>query len=217
MTSKWLILFLRIVKKNDFFNAQLWKKCIAFNADRTKHTVMRCFTGFVVCVLFSSEERNRSHSSTCSVQTSADGGGTGEEIHCHHRGVSAHQWHEGTQHTHTTHTLSWSGLCVTSPSAAVAPPLLQEALQCVAELSCSSLLSVFVRTGMESMLERSTITREHLGLLFHQLVKTQTLSTQQYYKGWDTSSLCVCVLLECLLIFSITFISLFIFAVLLSF
>lgn len=60
---------------------------------------------------------------------------------------------------------------------------MKEALQCVAELSCSSLLSVFVRTGMESMLERSTIAREHLGLLFHQLVKTQTLSTQQYYKG----------------------------------
>ncbi len=122
-------------------------------------------------------------------------------------------------HTHTHTPLSWSGLCVTSPSAAVAPPLLQEALQCVAELSCSSLLSVFVRTGMESMLERSTITREHLGLLFHQLVKTQTLSTQQYYKGWDTSSLCVCVcvLLEFLLIFSVRFISLFIFAVLLSF
>ncbi|XP_073674358.1 eukaryotic translation initiation factor 4 gamma 1 [Garra rufa] len=60
---------------------------------------------------------------------------------------------------------------------------LKEALQCVAELNCSSLLSVFVRTGIESTLERSTIAREHLGLLFQQLVKTQTLSTQQYYKG----------------------------------
>uniref|UniRef100_A0A671Q1G8 Eukaryotic translation initiation factor 4 gamma 1-like n=1 Tax=Sinocyclocheilus anshuiensis TaxID=1608454 RepID=A0A671Q1G8_9TELE len=60
---------------------------------------------------------------------------------------------------------------------------MKEALQCVSELSCSSLLSVFVRTGIESTLERSTIAREHMGLLFHQLVKTQTLSTHQYYKG----------------------------------
>uniref|UniRef100_A0A671L3Q5 Eukaryotic translation initiation factor 4 gamma 1-like n=1 Tax=Sinocyclocheilus anshuiensis TaxID=1608454 RepID=A0A671L3Q5_9TELE len=60
---------------------------------------------------------------------------------------------------------------------------MKEALQCVCELSCSSLLCVFVRTGIESTLERSTIAREHMGLLFHQLVKTQTMSTQQYYKG----------------------------------
>uniref|UniRef100_A0A8C1W9I9 Eukaryotic translation initiation factor 4 gamma 1 n=1 Tax=Cyprinus carpio TaxID=7962 RepID=A0A8C1W9I9_CYPCA len=59
---------------------------------------------------------------------------------------------------------------------------MKEALQCVGELSCSS-LSVFVRTGIESTLERSTIAREHIGLLFHQLLKTHTLSTQQYYKG----------------------------------
>ncbi|KAG1932736.1 eukaryotic translation initiation factor 4 gamma 1 isoform X2 [Pimephales promelas] len=58
-----------------------------------------------------------------------------------------------------------------------------EALQCVIELDCASLLSVFVRTGIESTLERSALAREHLGLLFHQLVKTKTLSTQQYYKG----------------------------------
>ncbi|KAK7155995.1 hypothetical protein R3I94_006155 [Phoxinus phoxinus] len=60
---------------------------------------------------------------------------------------------------------------------------LTEALQCVIELDCASLLSVFVRSGIESTLERSAGAREHLGLLFHQLVKTQTLSTQQYYKG----------------------------------
>ncbi|XP_052431777.1 eukaryotic translation initiation factor 4 gamma 1 isoform X2 [Carassius gibelio] len=59
---------------------------------------------------------------------------------------------------------------------------MKEALQCVGELSSSS-LSVFVRTGVESTLERSTLAREHMGLLFHQLVKTHTLSTQQYYKG----------------------------------
>ncbi|XP_052472565.1 eukaryotic translation initiation factor 4 gamma 1 isoform X1 [Carassius gibelio] len=59
---------------------------------------------------------------------------------------------------------------------------MKEALQCISELSCSS-LSVFVRTGVESTLERSTIAREHMGSLFHQLLKTHTLSTQQYYKG----------------------------------
>uniref|UniRef100_A0A8B9KDM9 Eukaryotic translation initiation factor 4 gamma 1 n=1 Tax=Astyanax mexicanus TaxID=7994 RepID=A0A8B9KDM9_ASTMX len=60
---------------------------------------------------------------------------------------------------------------------------LKEALQCVVELNCAALLCIFVRTGIESTLERSTIAREHLGLLFHQLIKAGTLSTQQYYKG----------------------------------
>ncbi|XP_053502474.1 eukaryotic translation initiation factor 4 gamma 1 isoform X2 [Ictalurus furcatus] len=60
---------------------------------------------------------------------------------------------------------------------------MKEALQCVSELNSASLLDVFVRTGIESTLERSTITREHMGLLLHQLVKAGTLSTQQYYKG----------------------------------
>uniref|UniRef100_A0A7N8WQU3 Eukaryotic translation initiation factor 4 gamma, 1a n=1 Tax=Mastacembelus armatus TaxID=205130 RepID=A0A7N8WQU3_9TELE len=58
-----------------------------------------------------------------------------------------------------------------------------EALQCVAELNSASLLYVFVRNGVESTLERSTIAREHMGLLLHQLVKAGTLPTQQYYKG----------------------------------
>ncbi|XP_060799381.1 eukaryotic translation initiation factor 4 gamma 1-like isoform X2 [Neoarius graeffei] len=60
---------------------------------------------------------------------------------------------------------------------------MKEALQCVNELNSTSLLYVFVRTGIESTLERSTIAREHMGLLLHQLVKTGTLSAQQYYKG----------------------------------
>uniref|UniRef100_A0A7N6BFJ7 Eukaryotic translation initiation factor 4 gamma, 1a n=1 Tax=Anabas testudineus TaxID=64144 RepID=A0A7N6BFJ7_ANATE len=60
---------------------------------------------------------------------------------------------------------------------------LKEALQCVAELNSTSLLYVFVRNGVESTLERSTIAREHMGLLLHQLVKAGTLPTQQYYKG----------------------------------
>uniref|UniRef100_A0A3B5B6N0 Eukaryotic translation initiation factor 4 gamma, 1a n=1 Tax=Stegastes partitus TaxID=144197 RepID=A0A3B5B6N0_9TELE len=60
---------------------------------------------------------------------------------------------------------------------------LKEALQCVAELNSASLLYVFVRNGVESTLERSTIAREHMGLLLHQLTKAGTLPTQQYYKG----------------------------------
>uniref|UniRef100_A0A667YPJ2 Eukaryotic translation initiation factor 4 gamma, 1a n=1 Tax=Myripristis murdjan TaxID=586833 RepID=A0A667YPJ2_9TELE len=60
---------------------------------------------------------------------------------------------------------------------------LKEASQCVAELNSASLLFVFVRNGLESTLERSTIAREHMGLLLHHLVKTGILPTQQYYKG----------------------------------
>lgn len=62
---------------------------------------------------------------------------------------------------------------------------LKEALQCVLELNSASLLYVFVRNAVESTLERSTIAREHVGLLLHQLVKAGTLSTQQYYKGLE--------------------------------
>lgn len=51
------------------------------------------------------------------------------------------------------------------------------------ELNSTALLFVFVRTGMESTLERSTIAREHMGKLLHQLVKTGTLPTSEYYKG----------------------------------
>ncbi|KAF7648962.1 hypothetical protein LDENG_00149320 [Lucifuga dentata] len=60
---------------------------------------------------------------------------------------------------------------------------LKEALQCVAELNSASLLYVFVRNGVESTLERSTIAREHMGLLLHQLIKAGTLPIQQYYEG----------------------------------
>ncbi|AWP04062.1 putative eukaryotic translation initiation factor 4 gamma 1-like [Scophthalmus maximus] len=62
---------------------------------------------------------------------------------------------------------------------------LKEALQCVTELNSVSLLYVFVRNGVESTLERSTIAREHTGLLLHQLVKAGTLPTEQYYKGME--------------------------------
>uniref|UniRef100_A0A668A827 Eukaryotic translation initiation factor 4 gamma 1 n=1 Tax=Myripristis murdjan TaxID=586833 RepID=A0A668A827_9TELE len=60
---------------------------------------------------------------------------------------------------------------------------MKEALQCVQEMNSTQLLFVFVRQGLESTLERSTIAREHMGLLLHQLIKTGTLPTQQYYKG----------------------------------
>lgn len=59
----------------------------------------------------------------------------------------------------------------------------QEALQCVQEISSTQLLFVFVRNGLESTLERSTIAREHMGLLLQQLLKSGILSAQQYYKG----------------------------------
>ncbi|KAM6990606.1 eukaryotic translation initiation factor 4 gamma 1a isoform 2-T2 [Tautogolabrus adspersus] len=62
---------------------------------------------------------------------------------------------------------------------------LKEALQCVAELNSASLLFVFVRMSVESTLERSTIAREHVGLLLHQLVKAGSLPASQYYKGLE--------------------------------
>lgn len=51
------------------------------------------------------------------------------------------------------------------------------------ELNSTELLFVFVRNGLESTLERSTIAREHMGLLLHQLIKNGSLPTSQYYKG----------------------------------
>ncbi|XP_061493447.1 eukaryotic translation initiation factor 4 gamma 1 isoform X2 [Rhineura floridana] len=60
---------------------------------------------------------------------------------------------------------------------------MKEALQCVQELNCPSQLYIFVRNGIESTLERSTIAREHMGLLLYQLVKGDSLSKEQYYKG----------------------------------
>uniref|UniRef100_A0A3P9IPM7 Eukaryotic translation initiation factor 4 gamma 1 n=1 Tax=Oryzias latipes TaxID=8090 RepID=A0A3P9IPM7_ORYLA len=60
---------------------------------------------------------------------------------------------------------------------------MKEALQCVQEMNSPQLLFVFVRNGLESTLERSTIAREHMGLLLHQLLKTGILPTPHYYKG----------------------------------
>lgn len=60
---------------------------------------------------------------------------------------------------------------------------MKEALQCVQELNSASLLFVFVRNGVESTLERSTIAREHVGLLFQKLVSARILPPEQYYNG----------------------------------
>ncbi|XP_046874129.1 eukaryotic translation initiation factor 4 gamma 1a isoform X2 [Hypomesus transpacificus] len=60
---------------------------------------------------------------------------------------------------------------------------MKEALQCVAEMNSGSLLFVFVRNGVESTLERSTIARQHMGLLLHQLYISGSLTAQQYYQG----------------------------------
>ncbi|KAL4647031.1 eukaryotic translation initiation factor 4 gamma 1 isoform X1 [Arapaima gigas] len=60
---------------------------------------------------------------------------------------------------------------------------IKEALQCVQEMNSPTLLYVFVRVGVESTLERSPIAREHMSLLLYQLVKTGTLSSEQYFRG----------------------------------
>lgn len=59
----------------------------------------------------------------------------------------------------------------------------QEAVQCVVEIEQPSLLFVFVRTGLECTLERSQIAREHMGLLYYQLIQKGILSHSQLYKG----------------------------------
>ncbi|NWI86937.1 IF4G3 factor, partial [Pitta sordida] len=61
----------------------------------------------------------------------------------------------------------------------------KEAMQCVEELSTQNLLPVFVRVGVESTLERSQITRDHMGQLLHQLVQAGKLSKQEFFKGFS--------------------------------
>ncbi|MBN3307711.1 IF4G3 factor, partial [Amia calva] len=60
----------------------------------------------------------------------------------------------------------------------------QEAVQCVEELDQPALLHVFVRVGVESTLERSQITRDHMGQLLFQLVQAGTLSKSEFFKGF---------------------------------
>ncbi|XP_006883628.1 PREDICTED: eukaryotic translation initiation factor 4 gamma 3 isoform X3 [Elephantulus edwardii] len=60
----------------------------------------------------------------------------------------------------------------------------KEAMQCVEELNAQGLLHVFVRVGVESTLERSQITRDHMGQLLYQLVQSEKLSKQDFFKGF---------------------------------
>ncbi|XP_068605356.1 eukaryotic translation initiation factor 4 gamma 1a [Brachionichthys hirsutus] len=62
---------------------------------------------------------------------------------------------------------------------------LKEATECVVELDSASLLYLFVRSAVESTLERSTVAREQIGLLLQHLVKETMLPPQQYYKGLE--------------------------------
>ncbi|XP_029435031.1 eukaryotic translation initiation factor 4 gamma 3 isoform X2 [Rhinatrema bivittatum] len=59
----------------------------------------------------------------------------------------------------------------------------KEAMQCVEELTAQSMLPIFVRTGVESTLERSQITRDHMGQLLYQLVQSGKLGKQDFFKG----------------------------------
>uniref|UniRef100_A0A8C2SBD6 Eukaryotic translation initiation factor 4 gamma 3 n=1 Tax=Capra hircus TaxID=9925 RepID=A0A8C2SBD6_CAPHI len=61
----------------------------------------------------------------------------------------------------------------------------KEAMQCVEELNAQGLQHVFVRTGVESTLERSQITRDHMGQLLYQLVQSEKLSKQDFFKGFS--------------------------------
>uniref|UniRef100_A0A8B9W1R1 Eukaryotic translation initiation factor 4 gamma 3 n=1 Tax=Bos mutus grunniens TaxID=30521 RepID=A0A8B9W1R1_BOSMU len=61
----------------------------------------------------------------------------------------------------------------------------KEAMQCVEELNAQGLQHVFVRTGVESTLERSQITRDHMGQLLYQLVQSEKLSKQDFFRGFS--------------------------------
>ncbi|XP_028663587.1 eukaryotic translation initiation factor 4 gamma 3-like isoform X5 [Erpetoichthys calabaricus] len=60
----------------------------------------------------------------------------------------------------------------------------KEAVQCVEELGVPSMMHVFVRMGLESTLERSQITRDHMGQLLFQLVRSGGLSKEEFFKGF---------------------------------
>ncbi|KAM8927899.1 eukaryotic translation initiation factor 4 gamma 3 [Pelodytes ibericus] len=61
----------------------------------------------------------------------------------------------------------------------------KEAMQCVEELRALGALSVFVRVGVESTLERSQITRDHMGQLLYQLVQSGKLSKRDFFAGFS--------------------------------
>uniref|UniRef100_A0A9J8BEC5 Eukaryotic translation initiation factor 4 gamma, 3b n=1 Tax=Cyprinus carpio carpio TaxID=630221 RepID=A0A9J8BEC5_CYPCA len=61
----------------------------------------------------------------------------------------------------------------------------KEAVQCVEELEQPAMLYVFVRVGVESTLERSQITRDHMGQLLYQLLQAGILLKLQFFKGFS--------------------------------
>ncbi|KAM5125042.1 eukaryotic translation initiation factor 4 gamma 3 [Mantella aurantiaca] len=61
----------------------------------------------------------------------------------------------------------------------------KEAMQCVEELGAQTSLSVFVRVGVESTLERSQITRDHMGQLLYHLVQSGKLGKQDFFTGFS--------------------------------
>uniref|UniRef100_A0A673JLF5 Eukaryotic translation initiation factor 4 gamma 3-like n=1 Tax=Sinocyclocheilus rhinocerous TaxID=307959 RepID=A0A673JLF5_9TELE len=61
----------------------------------------------------------------------------------------------------------------------------KEAVQCVEELEQPAMLYVFVRVGVESTLERSQITRDHMGQLLYQLLQAGILHKLQFFKGFS--------------------------------
>ncbi|KAK7128843.1 hypothetical protein R3I94_017167 [Phoxinus phoxinus] len=63
----------------------------------------------------------------------------------------------------------------------------KEAVQCVEELEQPAMLYVFVRVGVESTLERSQITRDHMGQLLYQLLQAGILLKLQFFKGFSES------------------------------
>uniref|UniRef100_H3CBX3 Eukaryotic translation initiation factor 4 gamma 3 n=1 Tax=Tetraodon nigroviridis TaxID=99883 RepID=H3CBX3_TETNG len=60
----------------------------------------------------------------------------------------------------------------------------KEAVQCVEELELGPQLHVFVRVGVESTLERSQVTREHMGELLLQLLQQGPLPRGQFLQGF---------------------------------
>uniref|UniRef100_A0A671PC47 Eukaryotic translation initiation factor 4 gamma 3-like n=1 Tax=Sinocyclocheilus anshuiensis TaxID=1608454 RepID=A0A671PC47_9TELE len=61
----------------------------------------------------------------------------------------------------------------------------KEAVQCVEELEQPAMLYVFVRVGVESTLERSQITRDHMGQLLYQLLQAGIFHKLQFFKGFS--------------------------------
>ncbi|XP_051961475.1 eukaryotic translation initiation factor 4 gamma 3-like isoform X2 [Xyrauchen texanus] len=61
----------------------------------------------------------------------------------------------------------------------------KEAMQCVEELEQPAMLYVFVRVGVDSTVERSQITRDHMGQLLYQLLQAGSLLKPQFFKGFS--------------------------------